>query len=126
MTGGPGMPLGAMAQVKPYFFNVGQVSGPQISTDLHPRALALAQVLSMSHFSPAILKHQNTTEWLIFPLSGFSAACTSWVPKAAAPSATDDCKSSRRDIDIGIPERPVWRVVRISRKTCRRETGSLP
>src|SRR4029079_3836221 len=49
--------------------------GPQISTDLQPRLLATEQVLSMSHFSPAMLKHQKTTECLMFPLSRFSSVC---------------------------------------------------
>src|SRR5262245_35120988 len=75
MNGAPGMPFDAMAQVRPYFFKVGHSVGPQISTDLQPRLLATEQVLSMSHFSPAMLKHQKTTECLMFPLSCFSSVC---------------------------------------------------
>src|SRR4029434_8805070 len=74
MNGAPGMPFAAIAQVRPYFFKVGHSAGPQISTDLQPRLLATEQVLSMSHFSPAMLKHQKTTECLMFPLSRSSSA----------------------------------------------------
>src|SRR6187397_2110563 len=100
MNGAPGMPFAAIAQVRPYFFRVGNSAGPQISTDLQPRLLATEQVLSMSHFSPAMLKHQNTTECLMFPLSGFSPACmaeVSWLRTAAATlAAVTVVRSSRR------------------------------
>src|SRR5436305_9292428 len=68
MNGAPGMPLGAMAQVRPYFLSVGQWAGSMISTDAQPRSLAARQVLSASHFSPRALKHQNTTDCLTRPL----------------------------------------------------------
>lgn len=74
MNGAPGIPFAAMAQVKPYSFSVGHSVGPQISTDWQPRLLAPEHVLSMSHFSPEMLKHQNTTECLMFPLSFLASA----------------------------------------------------
>ena len=58
MNGAPGMPLGAMAQIRPCFLSVAQCSGPTISTDGQPSSLATWQVFSTSHFSPAVLKHQ--------------------------------------------------------------------
>src|SRR6516225_11578435 len=65
MKGQPGMPLGAMAQVRPCFLRVGQCSGSTISTDTQPSALATWQVFSTSHFSPALLKHQKTMDCLM-------------------------------------------------------------
>src|SRR5581483_4568051 len=77
MYGAPGIPLGAMAQVRPYFLRVPQCAGSISSTDGQPRSRATRQVRSASHFSPRALKHQNTTDCLTRPLRvtfGSSAA----------------------------------------------------
>src|SRR5712691_3375051 len=62
------MPLGAMAQMRSCFLSTPQVLGSQISTETQPRLLATSQVFSMSHFSPALLKHQNTIDCWMRPL----------------------------------------------------------
>src|SRR5437588_408570 len=90
MNGAPGMPLGAMAQVRPYFLRVGQWAGSMISTDAQPRSRAARHVLSASHFSPRALKHQNTTDCLTRPLRigvGSWAAVASGGCKPAVPTA---------------------------------------
>src|SRR5438132_5512165 len=69
MNGAPGMPLGAMAQIRSFLLSVGQCSGSMISTDLHSSSLATAHTLSAPHLSPRALKHQNTTDCLTCPLS---------------------------------------------------------
>src|SRR4051794_36866235 len=75
MNGAPGMPLGAMAQLRPCFLSVGQSSGATSSTEAQPSALATSQVLLTSHFSPATLKHQKTMDCLRLPFScAFSSA----------------------------------------------------
>src|SRR6516225_7319207 len=62
------MPLGAIAQINPYFFKRSQLSGPISSTERQPRSRATWQVFSASHFSPAVLKHQKQIDCLIRPL----------------------------------------------------------
>src|SRR5690242_20391303 len=56
------MPLSAIAQTRPYFFRTAQSSGAASSTDLQRSSLATRQVVSMSHLSPAELKHQKAID----------------------------------------------------------------
>src|SRR5579859_5203685 len=79
LNAAPGIPLGAMAHERPWRRRVGQVSGSQISTDTHPNCRATWHVRSMSHFSPAELKHQNTIDCRIRPRRGL---CSSLDPAA--------------------------------------------
>ena len=75
------MPLGAMAQVRPCFFSVPQSAGSTSSTDRQPSSLATWQVVSTSHFSPAVLKHQKTIDCLIRPrLTAFRRSATAGTP----------------------------------------------
>src|SRR6516162_806402 len=62
------MPLGAIAQINPYFFKRSQLSGPISSTDRQPKSRATWQVFFASHFSPIVLKHQKQIDCLIRPL----------------------------------------------------------
>src|SRR5262245_4985664 len=77
-NGAPGMPLGAMAQINPCFLSVAHSFGSTISTDTQPSPFATWHAFSMSHFSPAMLKHQKTTDCLMRPFftafPSFSAA----------------------------------------------------
>src|SRR5262245_18672835 len=110
MKGAPGMPLGAMAQVRPNFLRVGQLAGSTISTDRQPRSRATSHVLAMSHFSPAVLKHQKTMDCLMrplvttFPPAGTSAAVSAdnGDRAAAAPAATTPRRTSRREGVVGL------------------------
>ncbi len=82
------MPLGAIAQVMPFFLSVGQCSVPNSSMDVTPNCLATWQVRSASHISPDTLKHQNTIDCLIRPLTtAESSAARQVEPTAAAAPA---------------------------------------
>src|SRR4051794_26279725 len=98
MKGAPGMPLGAMAQVRPNFFSVAQPSGPHSSTDRQPSALATSQVLARLHFSPALLKHQKTTDCLMLSLTtALPSSARAGRASEAAPAAAMPDSHCRRD-----------------------------
>src|SRR5882672_6038698 len=100
----PGIPLGAMAQVRPYFLSVSHHSGPTISTDTQPSAFAAWQVFSRSHFSPAVLKHQKTMDCLLLPLVMALAVSPRAAGEtvAAADTARAPFKAARRVMLVGL------------------------
>src|SRR5712691_1245267 len=103
MNGIPGMPLGAIAQVRLYFFSTFHCSGGTISTDWQPRSRATRQVRSRSQRSPSALKHQKTTDWRMRPFVtalAWTAASAGAVGSAdTRPAAAMVDRSRRRFID---------------------------
>src|SRR4051794_9007071 len=69
LNGAPGMVFDAIAQARPCFFSVGKSSGATISTDGTPKPVATSQVWSRDHLSPADMKHQATSDCLMFPFT---------------------------------------------------------
>src|SRR5262245_14899355 len=87
MNGAPGMPLGAMAQIRPCFFRVFHPSGLTSSTEAQPSDLVTSQSLSSDHFSPALWNHHEATDCLMRPLRfGLSSARAGRAAVAARPA----------------------------------------
>src|SRR5580704_18721175 len=113
MKGAPGMPLGAIAQVNPYRLSTGQSEGGTISTETQPSSLATWHVRSMSHLSPAELKHQKTIECRMRPRKPVGLSCDGSAAaqnagnEPAAAAAIVPCKTRLRPT-CGVPLCSSW------------------